>query len=124
MSKHFYFGTTVVFLVVTYLTGVFGADAWSILLTGFAFVFVMLGMVLNELCERRETAETFERTMCRRMENIEFELQVMRDCKYHELNTRGCCLIQTMEAMDKVIEGLKKEQKPPIKQQEACKSEA
>lgn len=123
MSKHFYFGTTVVFLVVMYLTGAFEADAWSILLTGFAFAFVMLGMVLNELCERRETAEAFERAMCRRMENIEFDLQVIRDCKCHDLATQGCCLIQTMEAMDKVIEGLKKEQKPPIKKQEVCKSE-
>ena len=124
MSKHFYFGTTVIFLIVMYLVGVLQVDAFPILLTGFAFAFVMTGMVLNELSEQRASSEKFERSMREKLEKVEFELEVIRDCKFHELTEQGCCLTQTMEAMDKLLDELRNTPKSLIKNQEADKSEA
>jgi len=106
MSKHFYFGATVFAILFVYVIEALGADIKSIMLVGLAFLFSLLGAVLNELYERRTASESFERTMRGRLEEISFELHILRDCKFNELQSRACGIMQTLEAIGKAADVL------------------
>lgn len=110
MSKHFYFGATVFAILFVYIIDVMGAGVKPILVVGLAFLFSLFGAVLNELYERRTASESFERTMRGRLNEMSFELQILRDCKFHDLQSRACGLEQTMEALSKVLDAMKAEQ--------------
>lgn len=113
MSKHFYFGATVFAILFVYLIEALGVDVKSLLLVGLAFLFALIGAILNELYERRKTAENFERNIRDRLDEVSFELQLMRDCKLDALQERASHLAKTLELIGKISEVLpdKKDEK-------------
>lgn len=122
MSKHFYFGATVLAILFVYIIEALGAGVKPILMVGLAFLFSLLGAVLNELYGRRTASESFERTMRGRMDEMSFELQILRDCKFHDLQSQTYGLEQTIQALDKVLEAMKAQQEL-LKKAEETKAE-
>ena len=107
MNKHYYFGACVFAIVFVYIIEALGADVKTLLLVGLAFLFSLMGAILNELYEHRIASGQFERNVRSRLEETSFELQILRDCKFNELQTRACGLMQTLEALDKLVDHMK-----------------
>lgn len=107
MSKHYYFGACVFAIVFVYIIEALGADVKTLLLVGLAFLFSLMGAILNELYEHRTTSGQFERNVRSRLEETSFELQILRDCKFNELQSRTCGLMQTLEALGKLADSMK-----------------
>lgn len=104
MNKYFYLGATLFCLVFVYVIDSIGVDVKTLLLVGLAFLFSMCGMILNELYERRMSAINFERTIRNRLEEIDFDMQVMRDCNFDLLKERADNLVKTVETLGKLTE--------------------
>lgn len=104
MNKYFYLGATLFCLVFVYVIDSMGVDVKTLLLVGLAFLFSMCGMILNELYERRMSANNFEHTMRSRLEEINFDMQVMRDCNFDLLKERADNLVKTVETLGKLTE--------------------
>lgn len=109
MSKHFYFGASVFSILAVYVLDAMGAEVKTLLLVGLAFLFSLVGAVLNELHERRKASEAFERSVRGQLEEICFELQILRDCKFNELQNRACGIMQTLEAIGKAADAITKD---------------
>lgn len=99
MNKYFYLCATLFCIVFVYVIDNLGADVKTLLLVGLAFLFSMCGMILNELYERRMSATNFERTIRNRLEEIDFDMQVMRDCNFDLLKERADNLVKTVETL-------------------------
>ena len=104
MNKYFYLCATLFCMVFVYVIDSMGVDVKTLLLVGLAFLFSMCGMILNELYERRMSAINFERTIRNRLEEIDFDMQVMRDCNFDLLKERADNLVKTVETLDKLTE--------------------
>ena len=104
MNKYFYLCATLFCIVFVYVIDSLGADVKTLLLVGLAFLFSMCGMILNELYERRMSANNFEQTMRGRLEEINFEMQLMRDCNFDLLKERADNLVKTVETLGKLTE--------------------
>lgn len=104
MNKYFYLGATLFCMVFVYVIDSMGVDVKTLLLVGLAFLFSMCGMILNELYERRMSANNFEQTMRGRLEEIDFDMQVMRDCNFDLLKERADNLVKTVETLGKLTE--------------------
>lgn len=104
MNKYFYLCATLFCIVFVYVIDNLGADVKTLLLVGLAFLFSMCGMILNELYERRMSANNFEQTMRGRLEEINFEMQLMRDCNFDLLKERADNLVKTVETLGKLTE--------------------
>lgn len=104
MNKYFYLCATLFCMVFVYVIDNLGADVKTLLLVGLAFLFSMCGMILNELYERRMSANNFEQTMRGRLEEINFEMQLMRDCNFDLLKERADNLVKTVETLGKLTE--------------------
>lgn len=104
MNKYFYLCATLFCIVFVYVIDNLGADVKTLLLVGLAFLFSMCGMILNELYERRMSANNFEQTMRGRLEEINFEMQLMRDCNFDLLKERADNLVKTVETFGKLTE--------------------
>lgn len=89
MSKNYYFGVTVFMIVALTLIANLCSDVKTIVSVGFSFTICVIGIALNELAIRRESAENFQNTMRERLESIDFELQILRDCKFDALTERS-----------------------------------
>lgn len=105
MSKHFYFGATVFFILSIYVIEAMGVDVKSLLLVGFTFLLSMCGVILNELYEHRSRADVFQKRVHERLEVICFELQIMRDCRFDQMQERTNGLIQTIGLLSKITDG-------------------
>ena len=110
MNKYSYLGATLFCMVFVYVIDSMGVDVKTLLLVGLAFLFSMCGMILNELYERRMSAVNFERTIRNRLEEIDFDMQVMRDCNFDLLKERADNLVKTVETLGKLSELTKKMQ--------------
>lgn len=104
MNKYFYLCATLFCMVFVYVIDSMGVDVKTLLLVGLAFLFSMCGMILNELYERRMSANNFEQTMRGRLEEINFEMQLMRDCNFDLLKERADNLVKTVETLGKLTE--------------------
>ena len=104
MNKYFYLCATLFCIVFVYVIDSMGVDVKTLLLVGLAFLFSMCGMILNELYERRMSAINFERTIRNRLEEIDFDMQVMRDCNFDLLKERADNLVKTVETLGKLTE--------------------
>lgn len=104
MNKYFYLCATLFCMVFVYVIDSMGVDVKTLLLVGLAFLFSMCGMILNELYERRMSAINFERTIRNRLEEIDFDMQVMRDCNFDLLKERADNLVKTVETLGKLTE--------------------
>ena len=104
MNKYFYLCATLFCIVFVYVIDNLGADVKTLLLVGLAFLFSMCGMILNELYERRMSSNNFEQTMRGRLEEINFEMQLMRDCNFDLLKERADNLVKTVETLGKLTE--------------------
>ncbi len=104
MNKYFYLCATLFCIVFVYVIDNLGADVKTLLLVGLVFLFYMCGMILNELYERRMSANNFEQTMRGRLEEINFEMQLMRDCNFDLLKERADNLVKTVETLGKLTE--------------------
>ena len=104
MNKYFYLCATLFCIVFVYVIDNLGADVKTLLLVGLAFLFSMCGMILNELYERRMSANNFEQTMRGRLEEINFDMQLMRDCNFDLLKERADNLVKTVETLGKLTE--------------------
>ena len=104
MNKYFYLCATLFCMVFVYVIDNLGADVKTLLLVGLAFLFSMCGMILNELYERGMSANNFEQTMRGRLEEINFEMQLMRDCNFDILKERADNLVKTVETLGKLTE--------------------
>ena len=104
MNKYFYLGATLFCMVFVYVIDSMGVDVKTLLLVGLAFLFSMCGMILNELYESRMSAINFERTIRNRLEEIDFDMQVMRDCNFDLLKERADNLVKTVETLGKLTE--------------------
>lgn len=104
MNKYFYLCATLFCIVFVYVIDSMGVDVKTLLLVGLAFLFSMCGMILNELYERRMSANNFERTIRNRLEEIDFDMQVMRDCNFDLLKERADNLVKTVETLGKLTE--------------------
>ena len=96
MNKYFYLCATLFCIVFVYVIDSMGVDVKTLLLVGLAFLFSMCGMILNELYERRMSANNFEHTLRSRLEEINFEMQLMRDCNFDLLKERADNLVKTV----------------------------
>lgn len=104
MSKHFYFGTTVFFILSIYMIEAMGVDMERLLLVGFTFLLSISGIILNELYEQRTRGEAFHNQVRVRLEEICFELEIMRDCRFDQMQERAKGLSQTIEVLAKLAE--------------------
>ena len=104
MNKYFYLCATLFCMVFVYVIDSMGVDVKTLLLVGLAFLFSMCGMILNELYESRMSASNFERTIRNRLEEIDFDMQVMRDCNFDLLKERADNLVKTVETLGKLTE--------------------
>ena len=104
MNKYLYLCATLFCIVFVYVIDNLGADVKTLLLVGLAFLFSMCGMILNELYERRMSANNFEQTMRGRLEEINFDMQLMRDCNFDLLKERADNLVKTVETLGKLTE--------------------
>lgn len=104
MNKYFYLGATLFCMVFVYVIDSMGVNVKTLLLVGLVFLFSMCGMILNELYERRMSAINFERTIRNRLEEIDFDMQVMRDCNFDLLKERADNLVKTVETLGKLTE--------------------
>lgn len=104
MNKYFYLCATLFCMVFVYVIDSMGVDVKTLLLVGLAFLFSMCGMILNELYERRMSANNFEQTIRNRLEEIDFDMQVMRDCNFDLLKERADNLVKTVETLGKLTE--------------------
>lgn len=104
MNKYFYLGATLFCMVFVYVIDSMGVDVKTLLLVGLAFLFSMCGMILNELYEHKMSATNFERTIRNRLEEIDFDMQVMRDCNFDLLKERADNLVKTVETLGKLTE--------------------
>lgn len=104
MNKYFYLCATLFCIVFVYVIDNLGADVKTLLLVGLAFLFSMCSMILNELYERRISANNFEQTIRNRLEEIDFDMQVMRDCNFDLLKERADNLVKTVETLGKLTE--------------------
>lgn len=104
MNKYFYLCATLFCIVFVYVIDNLGADVKTLLLVGLAFLFSMCCIILNELYERRMSANNFEQTMRGRLEEINFEMQLMRDCNFDLLKERADNLVKTVETLGKLTE--------------------
>lgn len=104
MNKYFYLCATLFCMVFVYVIDSMGVDVKTLLLVGLAFLFSMCGMILNELYERRMSANNFEQTMRGRLEEINFEMQLMRDCNFDLLKERADSLVKTVDTLGKLTE--------------------
>ena len=104
MNKYFYLCATLFCMVFVYVIDSMGVDVKTLLLVGLAFLFSMCGMILNELYESRMSANNFERTIRNRLEEIDFDMQVMRDCNFDLLKERADNLVKTVETLCKLTE--------------------
>lgn len=104
MNKYFYLCATLFCMVFVYVIDSMGVDVKTLLLVGLAFLFSMCGMILNELYERRISANNFEQTIRNRLEEIDFDMQVMRDCNFDLLKERADNLVKTVETLGKLTE--------------------
>lgn len=104
MNKYFYLCATLFCMVFVYVIDSMGVDVKTLLLVGLAFLFSMCGMILNELYESRMSATNFERTIRNRLEEIDFDMQVMRDCNFDLLKERADNLVKTVETLGKLTE--------------------
>lgn len=104
MNKYFYLCATLFCIVFVYVIDNLGADVKTLLLVGLAFLFSMCSMILNELYERRMSANNFEQTMRGRLEEINFDMQLMRDCNFDLLKERADNLVKTVETLGKLTE--------------------
>ena len=104
MNKYFYLCATLFCMVFVYVIDSMGVNVKTLLLVGLVFLFSMCGMILNELYERRMSAINFERTIRNRLEEIDFDMQVMRDCNFDLLKERADNLVKTVETLGKLTE--------------------
>lgn len=104
MNKYFYLCATLFCMVFVYVIDSMGVDVKTLLLVGLAFLFSMCSMILNELYERRMSANNFEQTIRNRLEEIDFDMQVMRDCNFDLLKERADNLVKTVETLGKLTE--------------------
>ena len=88
MSKHFYFGTSVFFILFIHVIDTMGANLPTVLLVGLTLLIVLCGMILNELSEQRNRNEAFQNQAREHLEEISFELQIMRDCRFDQIQER------------------------------------
>lgn len=100
MSKHFYFGASVFFILFVHVVATMGANVQTILIVGLSFLIAMCGIILNELYEQRKRETTFQDQMRERMEEISFELQIMRDCRFDQMQERTRELAKTLETLE------------------------
>lgn len=100
MSKHFYFGSSVFFILFVQVVAAMGANVKTIFVVGLSFLIAMCGIILNELYEQRKRETTFQNQMRERMEEISFELQIMRDCRFDQMQERTRELTKTLETLE------------------------
>ena len=77
MNKNFYYGICVAGLVLMYLLGILNADLKSIVLTGFAFVIVIGGIIMNELYILHKNIEAQEERITARLLQLNITLQTL-----------------------------------------------
>ena len=77
MNKNFYYGICVTGLVLMYLLGILNADLKSIVLTGFAFVIVIGGIIMNELYILHKNSEAQEERITARLLQLNITLQTL-----------------------------------------------
>lgn len=111
MSKHFYFGTSVFFILFIHVVDAMGADIQTILTVGLTLLIALCGMSLNELCESRTQSKAFQDQVREHLEEISFELQIMRDCRFDQMQERTRELAKTLEMLAKLADAY--EQKKP-----------
>lgn len=104
MSKHFYFGTSVFFILFVYAVDAIGASMQTVLTVGIILLITLCGMILNELCEIRTQSKAFQDQVREHLEQISFELQIMRDCHFDQMQERTKGLSQTIEVLAKLAE--------------------
>lgn len=104
MSKHFYFGSSVFFILFVHVVAAMGADIQTILIVGLTFLIAMCGMILNELYEQRSRNTAFQDQAREHLEQISFELQIMRDCRFDQMQERTRDLKKTLNGLDKLAE--------------------
>lgn len=124
MSKHFYFGATVFFILSIYVIEAMGVDVKSLLLVGFTFLLSMCGVILNELYEHRSRSDVFQKRVHERLEVICFELQIMRDCRFDQMQERTNGLIQTIGLLSKITDGKEDKNKDEPTTDEGKKAES
>lgn len=107
MSKHFYFGTSVFFILFVYAVDAIGASMQTVLTVGIILLITLCGMMLNELCESRTQSKAFQDQVREHLEEISFELQIMRDCHFDQMKERTRDLEKTLEDLDKLAESNK-----------------
>ena len=104
MNKHFYFYATLAAILFIYIMDLLDAGIEPLLLAGFAFVFSFLGAFLNEICDSKTSGKAFERTVRTRLEEISFELQLMRDCRLNlmgeQSNQQQCPMATLTQAIE------------------------
>ena len=104
MSKHFYFGTSVFFILFVYAVDAIGASMQTVLTVGIILLITLCGMILNELCESRTQSKAFQDQVREHLEEISFELQIMRDCHFDQMQERARNLDKTLTDLDKLAE--------------------
>lgn len=103
MNKHFYFGVSVFSVLFLYVLEAIGADVSTLLLVGFAFILVLLSVLLHEMCEHRQSSERSDQLVSEQLEDIKFEIQIMRDCNFDALRERSGNILQMIETLSKFI---------------------
>lgn len=111
MSKHFYFGSSVFFILFIHMVAAMGTNIQTILVVGLTFLIAMCGMILNELYEQRSRNTAFQDQAREHLEQISFELQIMRDCRFDQMQERARELAKTLEMLAKLADAY--EQKKP-----------
>lgn len=116
MSKHFYFLTTVFFISSIFVIESMGVNTTALLMVGFSFALSMCGIILNELYEQRYKGEAFQKKVKDRLEEICFELQIMRDCRFDQMDERNKEIKQKIEVLAKSTEVKEKHKQTSGKQ--------
>lgn len=104
MNKHFYFGVSVFSVLFLYILEAIGADVSTLLLVGFAFILVLLSVLLHEMCEHRQSSERKDQLVSEQLEDIKFDIQIMRDCNFDALRERSGNILQMIETLSKFTE--------------------
>ena len=104
MSKHFYFGTSVFFILFIHVVDAMGADIQTILTVGMTLLIALCCMSLNELYESRTQSKKFQDHTKEHLEQVSFELQIMRDCHFDQMQERTRDLKKTLNDLENLTE--------------------
>ena len=115
MSKNFYFGATIAFLSFIYIINSIGVELKSLVTIGMGFLFVMAGMILNELYENRKNTEQFQQMVTEMLKLIELESKI--NSNINEMKGRSEQLKCYFDMLGKIAEISEKEKAPTTEQQ-------